>query len=256
MNEPITWQPANSAPPPEAGVVDVWRCPTDLPENSHWFFKHYLSLAERERAADYRAPAKRNEFTIARGLLRVLLFRATEERPRELEFVSNVHGKPALLPEHNPMNVQFNVSHSHGLCLIALTRGKSVGIDIEYTQRENDCEALAQRFFSTAEVAALMAVPPEHRRRAFFTCWTRKEALLKATGRGITMPLDSFDVEFWPQERAGVSAIRFEPAGGPWKIFHLSPSDTHVATVAVEGEATLRCWEWAWQSTLEEPRTQ
>lgn len=244
MSDEVTWQRANSAPPPEAGVVDVWRCPTHLPDNAFNFFRHYLSPDEYKRAGAYRILEKQHEFIITRGLLRVLMFRATREYPRDLEFISNVHGKPALLPAHNPLNVQFNVSHSHGLCLIALTRDKPVGIDVESTQRENDCEALAQRFFSPAEVAALMAVPPEHRRRAFFTCWTRKEALLKATGKGITIPLDSFDVEFWPAHRAAVSAIRFEPAGGPWRMFHLTPGDAHVATVAVEGDAILRCWEW------------
>ena len=93
----------------------------------------------------------------------------------------------------------------------------------------------------------LLAVPQEHRRRAFFTCWTRKEALLKAVGTGITLPLDSFDVDFWPEDRAGVSAIRFDADGTraqEWCLKHLKPSDRHVATVAVRGEATIRLWHW------------
>ncbi len=137
-------------------------------------------------------------------------------------------GKPSLIDEGW---LEFNMSHSGDLALYAITEGRAVGVDVERVRPDVARELTEARFFTAAETDALLALPEDGRARAFFTVWTRKEACLKATGDGLSVPLDAFPV--WPQP---------EP---PWWVVDLDAGGDYAAALAVRGEAcSVRCWRW------------
>jgi len=225
--------------------IDVWRSTTQLPAMQRVAMQQCLTPLEIERANRYRVMDRREEFIIARGLLRTVLARVLKTDPRNLDFSIGSKGKPSLAQPEEGKAVRFNLSHSHGIVLIAMTRDREVGVDVELIRDKTDHQRMAQRFFSPVECEQIEALDEADRQRAFFHCWTRKEAFLKATGMGITLALDSFDTAFWPAENAKLLATRWdENEAGKWSLMHLVPSPEHVGTVAIEGHgASLRTWQ-------------
>lgn len=157
--------------------------PLDVDEERRWELAGWLTPDEHERASRFRFDRDRNRFIACRGILRELL------GIRE-QFVYGPHGKPRL----EISDIRFNVSHSHGLAMIAVARGREVGCDLERIDPSFADEKIPEQFFSPYEVAALRALPEAEQCRAFFRCWTRKEAFIKACGMGMSLALDSFDV--------------------------------------------------------------
>jgi 4'-phosphopantetheinyl transferase len=149
---------------------------------------HLLGVDERARAARFRFPRDRRRFVVRRGRLRQLLADTVGRAPEALRFTENSHGKP-ILAEGPP----FSLSHSADMMMLAIGDA-DVGCDVEWIDPALDWPPLAQSFFTPGERAALAALPPEAARRAFFACWARKEAFVKALGLGLSYPLDAFDV--------------------------------------------------------------
>jgi phosphopantetheine--protein transferase-like protein len=229
------WRPAAEAPALASGDVHVWRAGLDRDESAVRAFRRLLSPQEQERADRFHFHKDRRHFTVARGLLRTLVARHLGCRPEEVQFRYNAHGKP-LLAEAGPADLRFNVSHSHGLALFALTRGRDVGVDVERARPDFAGEDLARRFFAPAEVAVLLALPAEQRREAFFACWTRKEAYIKAVGKGLALPLDRFEVSLRPGEPAALLAVHDDPREvARWSMRHLDPGPGYAGALAVEG---------------------
>jgi 4'-phosphopantetheinyl transferase len=142
--------------------------------------------------------------------------------------------------------LRFNVSHSHGLALYAVTRRRKIGIDIERVRPISGPEQLAARFFSAGENAELCALPEHVKHEAFFNCWTRKEAYVKARGEGLSLPLNQFDVSLNPGEPARLLRVERDPQeAARWSLQGLTPAPGYVAALAVEGHGwRLACWEW------------
>jgi 4'-phosphopantetheinyl transferase len=138
------------------------------------------------------------------------------------------------------------VSHSQELGLYAITRNRKIGVDLEYIRTAFACEQVAERFFSSQEKATLRSLPPRLKYQAFFTCWTRKEAYIKARGEGLFLPLDQFDVSTIPGEPALLLNTRGDPQeANRWSLRELGPSAGYVAALAVEGHNwRLSCWNW------------
>lgn len=147
-----------------------------------------LSPEERGRAARFRFDRDRAHFSVCRGTLRRLLGEALSLAPERIEFSYGAHGKPETA------GINFNVSHSGGFALIAISKRRVVGVDIERMDRSFADDRIPERFFSPGEVLALRALPQGDQLEAFFRIWTRKEAYLKACGLGLSLALDSFDV--------------------------------------------------------------
>lgn len=229
---------------PAETCVDLWRVGLQAqpPSRMQRFFAG-LCHAERARAQRFRLRAKYNEFVVTRGLLRHLLGRFLQIPPAELRFRFGAHGKPLLCDEQ--ADFSFNVSHSHGLGLIAITRKHAIGVDVELSRPNNNYERLCWRFFSPAESRALLGLPPEQRQDAFFACWTRKEAFVKALGTGISLGLDQFDVSLRPAEPVAVLRTHYDPADAArWSLVDLDVGTPYRAALAVEGHAfTVRCWD-------------
>ena len=203
-----------------------------------------LSPQERERAGRYRFAEHRREYIVCRGTLREILSHYLEVHPGRIEFIYNRDGKPRLRhSDRNASDVRFNVSHSGGWALQAVTRGGEVGIDIERADPRFAQEQIPERFFSPGEVAQLRSLPAHEQTAAFFRCWTRKEAYIKARGMGLALALDSFDVSLGPNDSPA-----FLRGAGDWSVQDLPLRDLGVpagyaAAIVAEGPAfrTVAC---------------
>lgn len=180
-------------------------------------------------------------------MLREILGYCTGADPGDLRFGCNAFGKPFLKGIARQESPCFNLSHSGELLLVAVALGREVGIDLERLRGGLDFRSLAQRFFSKRETSSLLALPADRRKEAFFACWTRKEACVKAFGRGLAFPLEQFDVSVHPDRAAKLLAIR----GGQlphrrWRLADLPAPPGYAAALAAEGGAfRFRQWQWS-----------
>jgi 4'-phosphopantetheinyl transferase len=240
------WQPTAEVPALTAEVVHVWRISLEVVETTLARLRESLADDECRRADRFHFEKDRRHFTAGRGALRSLLAGYLRLRPEDVRFSYTSYGKPLLADEHRASGVRFNLAHSHGLALLAVTLGREVGVDLEHVRGNIEGEQLAERFFSPCEIADLFALPPELRREAFFRCWTRKEAYIKANGQGLSLPLDQFDVTLRPGEPAALVATRPDPdEGRRWSMRGLAPGEGFVGALAVEGH-TWRLWCGHW----------
>jgi 4'-phosphopantetheinyl transferase len=240
----LPWKPVPSVPALAVGDVHVWLAALD--SLRAWKLHGHLSPDEVARADRFRFPRDRQRFVAARGLLRELLGRYLEADPAGLRFAYGPRGKPALADGAGSDRLHFNVSHSGGLALLAFARGRDLGIDLELERPVPEAESIAERYFSPREGAELRRLSPAERPRAFFRCWTRKEAFIKATGDGLSRPLDAFDVTLAPREPARLLRVEGEPEEtARWWMEGLEPAEGFAGALAVEGRpARLACWKW------------
>jgi 4'-phosphopantetheinyl transferase len=211
--------------------VHVWRVALDVPAQRLAALEASLSEEERARAARFHFRRNKERFSAARGTLREILGAYLGLAPGEVAFVYGAQGKPALAPPLVAGGLDFNLSHAAGLALVALVRGRPVGVDVEAHRPLGDLLAMARTVMTGAELAAFQALPEEARAPAFFTLWTRKEAYMKATGAGFTLPPQSFAVQ-------GL-------AGAGWTLRDLPVEGGFAACVAVRGPVDpLRYASW------------
>ncbi len=173
--------------------------------------------------------------------------------PEEIAFDYNKYGKPTLAQTVGDQSLKFNMSHSGKLALYAFARHRELGIDVEWIKRRlNDAGQIAERFFSAAENNVLHALPESLKQEAFFNCWTRKEAYIKARGMGLSLPLDQFDVTLRPGEPARLLATRDDPRqASRWTMQALDPGKDYIAAVLVEGDGwEMKCFRFGNQASL------
>ena len=233
---------------PERDEVHVWRADLNQEDSTVRACYELLQPDERQRADKFHFPRDREHFTVARGVLRQILGGYLGSAPGEIRFAYNKYGKPALADDAVNDLLSFNVSHSKDIALYAVAGGRRrIGLDIEHLRADFDSLTLAERFFSPAEVAALCALPAEQQGLAFFNCWTRKEAYIKALGEGLSHPLDKFSVSHAPGELAALLSTDDDPQeASRWSLVELFPGDGYVAALAFEGDAPPRvsCRQW------------
>jgi 4'-phosphopantetheinyl transferase len=229
---------------PGASDVHVWVAAVDLSSDAPPAFTDILSPDERERAAGFLAERERRRFIVCRGVLRVLLGRYLGTAPSAVELRYGPHGKPAVGPGGGA-DLRFSVSHSRGLALYAIARGRDVGVDVEYLRADFPVEDIAQRFFSAREAAELRRLDAAGRVHAFFRAWTRKEAYLKATGEGLSAALRTVEVSLLPHESPALLATPAPDETPRWQLAEPFVADGYVAAVAVEGQCRrLWCRRW------------
>jgi len=244
---PVTSWSIPTAPVTLAGdEVHVWRASLKQPASHVQRLFLTLTPDERERAGRFHFQKDRDHFTVARGLLRAILGRYLHEAPERLRFDYSSYGKPRLSEQFQRSALRFNVSHSHEFVVYALTRGRKIGVDIEYHRADVVGEEIAERFFSTNEVRDLCALPGHLREEAFFNCWTRKEAYIKARGEGLSHPLDQFDVSLAPGKPAALLATRGDARElSRWTICAFTTEGNYSAALAVEGhDLRFKYWRW------------
>ncbi|HEU0053257.1 MAG TPA: 4'-phosphopantetheinyl transferase superfamily protein, partial [Longimicrobium sp.] len=206
------WAPAPAAPLLGPAEVHVWRASLEPHAGALARYHATLSDEEREKAARFRFPVHRDRFVAGRGIQRALLGRYLGVDPAAIRYRVSAYGKPELDGEAAASGIRFNVSNTEGMALYALTLRREIGVDIEHLREMPDGLVIAQRFFSAPENEIFARIPDETRDLAFFTCWTRKEAYIKAVGEGLSMPLDRFDVTLVPGEPARLLRTRGDEA--------------------------------------------
>lgn len=206
-------------------MVDVYTIPLEAETAKLDYLYETLALEERDRAHRFRFRRDRRHYIAGRGSLREILSNYLKMEPSAIRFAYNQYGKPMV----QGTDLRFNLSHSGDWAMLAVTRGREVGIDIERVDPRFAEEQIPERFFSPREVAELRALPAREQTAAFFRCWTRKEAYIKARGMGLALDLDSFDVTLGPHD---------EPAlyrAGNWSIQNLEAPAGYAAAIVAEG---------------------
>jgi 4'-phosphopantetheinyl transferase len=229
----LDWEapPAPSLSPDEAQLFLV---ALDLPDAEVSALRAHLSPDEAARADRFVFPRDRRRFAVARGSLRELIARYTGQHPRAAAFSYGPCGKPSL----NGGALRFNLAHSGEYALIAFTRDREIGVDLEAERDIDSLDAMARRVFTAEENAARDALPEVERRRAFFLGWSRKEAFMKLTGEGMQRPLESFAVSLTPHAPARLLSLDgSREAAGAVSLVDLPGIPGFAAALAVYGPA-------------------
>lgn len=197
-----------------------------------------LSPDERARAQRLRIDSVRRRFIVGRGTLRHLLGRYLGQDPVAIRFGYSDHGKPSLETHHNVVPLCFNFSNSEERALAAFSLNRELGVDLEYWKQPRDHMDIARRFFSALEYREIAALEPHARKAAFFNCWTRKEAFIKALGDGLRRPLNSFDVWVHAPEAETNLLLATRPdsrQASEWTLYDIDVHADWKAALAVAG---------------------
>jgi 4'-phosphopantetheinyl transferase len=202
-----------------------------------------LSRSEQARADRFVHESNRRDFIVAHGVLRLLLARYTEEPADKLAFCSGPNGKPALARSAaHGSALSFNMTHSHGRALIAVSDGREVGIDLEQVNPNVKALAIARRYFCNSELAAIESAAGLAQTQSFFRYWVAKEAVLKGEGLGLTFPIDGFEVQFNARRTyAQVNALEHSRLAHDWRVRMLRLQGDWIGAVAVRGDDWNLC---------------
>jgi 4'-phosphopantetheinyl transferase len=219
-------------------TVHVWLLSLDRPTRPMSEFAALLTADERERAERFHFERDRRRFIAGRGQLRLLLGAYLERDPAALKLSYGPAGKPRLdVSEPRGRALDFNLSHSAGMALLGVTRGRRIGVDIEALRDTPDLDDVARQHFASEEMQARQALPAALKLDAFFATWTRKEAYLKAIGDGLLAPLDRFVVAVDPMASARLLSIEgSREAAARWTMWGGTPAVGFWGAAAVEGE--------------------
>ena len=224
--------------------MQLWRADLDVlaPHEPRW--QQILSADEQKRAARFHFAKDRQHFSAARAILRMILGSYLDVDPAKVDFLYSQKEKPYLAVRHAEKGITFNVSHSGGIALYAFARRMEIGLDVECISREVEVESIARRFFSQCEQQQLLKLPASERVEAFFRCWTRKEAYIKATGDGLSLPLSQFDVSLQPDDKDALMATRPESAEAKrWLLCEVPAGAGYVAALCARGR-TWKLTSW------------
>lgn len=226
--------------------VHVWKVELDKLANKSASFQLLLIDTEIERAGRFFFEKHRQYWIGAHAILRIILGHYLNVEPTSLRFTTNDYGKPSIIHPPAGKRLRFNLSHSGDLALYAFAYDKEVGVDVEQRRSDIEYEDLAAHYFSSYECATLRSLPLEVQEEAFFSCWSRKEAYIKARGKGLSLALDQFDVSLSPQEPARLLGCREEPeAVEHWSLRAIFPAAGYAGALVAEGfDWQLRCWQW------------
>jgi len=211
--------------------IHVWSA--HMPAHGFGKLRGLLSVDELTRAQRFHFDRDRRHFIGRRAILRIVLATYLENTPGSVRFSYNDFGKPCLADPAHSKRLSFNLSHSGELIRIAVAIDRDVGIDVEVVDESVPIDSLARRVFSPREIATLEALPESLRRAGFFSCWTRKEAYVKARGKGLSLPLASFDVSV--ESGSTATLIREDRSSTVWKVENLEGGAAHYAAGAAKG---------------------
>lgn len=240
MSSLLPWQLVGSGDtwePPRGSEIRLWRIRNDPrldSSNGLAALWQMLDADERAKADRYRVPQARRASILARGMTRLVVGKYLGLAPTSLRFACNAYGKPALADDVSARRLPFNVSHSGDWVVLAVSAAGEIGVDIEHQRPLENALQLAERFFSESERLALAQLSAAERLTAFYRCWTRKEAYIKAVGTGIFTGLDQFDVTLLPEEPPCV--VRFhsdEYVPDNWSLQDFWLEDGYSAAVMV-----------------------
>jgi len=221
---------------PQIGDVEIWSAKNDVSTETLSALERTLSIEERRRRDKFKFQTYRNAYIFSQGVLRTILAQYLSAGASEIEFRINEYGKPFLSNSISTASVMFNMSHSGSVVLIAITRNHLVGVDVESIRAIDDMERIASRHFTVGERQLLNAA--HSKEYAFYTCWTRKEAFIKAVGKGLSIPLPSFDTSM-PFVALGhqFAFTADSPEMLRWWLSDLQVLQGYAAAVVLQGDA-------------------
>ncbi len=210
--------------------VDIWPFGLSAPDPVITVFQKLLDSEEATRASRFHFEHLRRSFVIAHGALRLLLGHYLSVDASDIRFSMGQRGKPRLDPAGR---LRFNLSHSGAVAILALTLDCEIGVDVEKVHPMEDMSGIATRFFCREEAAELMSLAPSEQHSAFFRCWTRKEAYVKAIGDGLHAPLDRFRVSIRPDVAARLIQIEESTtAAEAWTLHDIDAVQHYSAALA------------------------
>jgi 4'-phosphopantetheinyl transferase len=235
---PESWRLSN-------GDVNIFCAALNQPTSSMKEFERTLDSGEISRSERFLLEADRSRFVVSRGILRRLLGLLSGTDPSKIRFRYSSHGKPSLDGSLSEKGIRFNMSHSNHLALYAFSIDREVGVDLEYIRPFEALKEFVDRFFSEKEKIFLKNLPLNDRTESFFKLWTRREALLKALGQGLTMA-ELFDPSGGEGERPGLVGIKGNNENHPYYyVQQLKPAPNYVGAIAVEeSNPRVNCWRW------------
>jgi 4'-phosphopantetheinyl transferase len=244
--EELQWHPAISGKLVSSNEVHVWRAWLDVTALQYENLLGFLSTDELARARRFRFEKDQKRFIVARGILRQILGRYLGKKPNELLFEYSSQGKPALATYPGCGTLHFNLSHSDGFALYAVTRDRNIGIDIERIRDDAAVDQIARRFYSQGEISSLFRMHIDRRTALFFQYWTRKEAFIKAIGEGISFPMEQCDVSLISGSVLSPIILHCDKIENlRWYGQDLFPGCGYAAAIAVEGtDWDISCWHY------------
>lgn len=212
-------------------IIHIWYCDFDQNRAQINYYTSLLSKDEKQKADRFKFKKDEDCYIITRGILRLLIASYLRMNAKDLSFKYTSFGKPYLAIKNE---LKFNVSHSGNMAAFAFFKGQEIGVDIEKVKNDFDVLELAQNFFSQTEIIALENQPKEELPKAFFRCWTRKEAFIKAEGSGLSFPLDKFEVSLDDDFHAELLETQWNSEEKKeWKLFSFVPATGYIAAVAI-----------------------
>lgn len=204
-----------------------------------------LSPEECARACRFHRTADRFRYVFAHAVLRDVLSRYLDCPPGDVRFATNPFGKPFLDETNGGKVPEFNLSHAGELVLVGVCESRRVGVDVEEIRPMDDLSSIAESHYTPRECAFIFGQAPEARARAFFRCWTRKEAYVKALGKGLSIRLNSFETNMQPELGRSPHNRPRSADGANWQLADLDVPEGYTAAVAVEtGMDSLVYFEW------------
>jgi len=248
---PVEWREAPETLTLSRVEVHVWRASLNLTASRLQGLAETLNAEERFRSECFHFRNDQEHFIASRGILRSILGSYLATPPCSLQFSYNPYGKPALAGKFAENHLRFNLTHSHGLALYAVTLDREIGVDIERIRPYYAEDPIPEQFFSSRETAKLRALPFHLQQEAFFRCWARKEAYIKARGEGLSFQLEQFDVSLGPGEPASLVWVEGNSnETSRWSMQDLPAGPPYVAALAAEGQNWRHClWQWPSGST-------
>ena len=232
----IDWLVSPSSPKLSTDDLHIWRVSLDQTDGRVQELWQIISDDERRQAGRFHFDRDRRRYIVRRGMLRLIIGDYIDMAPSRLQFFSGNRGKPYLKPHLGDFPLQFNSTHSKEIALYAFTCDREIGIDVEYVRDLPDAEQIALATFSSLENKMLQSLPEDQRQEAFYNCWVRKEAYIKAIGNGLYHALDRFDVSLAPGEPARLVSVEGSAEQASyWWMISLNPEDGYVAALVVKG---------------------
>jgi 4'-phosphopantetheinyl transferase len=236
------WNAAPAGLKPESGEVNVFSAPLDVPTARFDELAQWLADDEWQRAKRFHLKRDRSRFIVGRGQLREILGALLDIHPKKFVFSCGEFGKPQIAGPVAAHSLHFNLAHSDSLAVYA-TAKHELGVDLERVRAMDQTEQIAARFFSTHEGRCLAVLPAEQRLEAFFSCWTRKEAYIKAIGLGLSDCLVQIEVSFTPLGAAEWLGVPRNPPR--WFLHSFSPAADFVGALALpQQDSQVHCWQW------------
>lgn len=234
----LLWECPAQLPDLQNNDVHVWSVDLQVSDERRADLWHLLNAAERARVERLQFLEHRQRAIVSKGVLREILAHYLKNQPESIELTAGPHGKPQIAS----LECHFNLSHSHDIAVYAVSKAFLVGIDVEYLCKDIESLAIAERWFTESEYQAIVAAPADKQRYKFFNFWTCKEAVVKAIGKGLSLPLNQFTVEGINTSQLKLSGL---PEVGSCNLYWFKPAEHYTGALAVLGNvAAIYYGKW------------